>query len=68
MKQNTKALRASRRPSEDEIRDYAFHLYVQGGCVPGHDAEHWQEAESCLRANIPMEHTRTRLHRHMQRP
>jgi hypothetical protein len=52
------------QPTEEEIRDYAYHLFVQEGCAHGHDLEHWLEAEACLRASIPREHARTRLHRH----
>ncbi len=54
------------QPSEDEIRDYAKHLYVQQGCVDGHDQEYWLEAEACLRSGIPKESSRTRLHHHTQ--
>jgi hypothetical protein len=54
----------ARPPTEDEIRDYAFHLYQQNGCVAGHDLENWLEAKACLEANIPQKHTRARLHRH----
>ena len=53
-----------RPPTEDEIRDYAYHLYQQNGCVPGHDDENWLEAKACLEANIPKQHARGRLHRH----
>lgn len=53
-------------PSADEIRDYAFHLYEQGGNLPGNDVEDWREAEACLRSSIPKECTRTRLHYHTQ--
>jgi len=52
--------------SEDEIRDYANHLYVQRGSVNGHHCEDWLEAEACLGANIPKESTRTRMHHHTQ--
>ena len=54
------------QPSEDEIRDYANHLYVQHGSVNGHGGDDWLEAEACLRAGIPKESTRTRLHHHAQ--
>ena len=67
MRQETTRHYASRRPSEDEIRDYAYHLYIQGGCAPGRDMDNWLEAETCLLANIPKEHTRVRLHRHIHR-
>ena len=50
------------QPSEAEIRDYANHLYVQRGALNGHDSDDWREAEACLRANIPKEFSRTRLH------
>jgi len=56
----------SSQPSEDEIRDYANHLYVQHGSLNGHDRDDWLEAEACLRANIPKESSRTRLHHHTQ--
>jgi hypothetical protein len=48
---------------EEAIRDYAYHLYEQSGRVPGHDLDHWLEARACLAANLPAQHTRTRLHR-----
>jgi len=54
------------QPSEDEIRDYANHLYVQHGSVNGHESDDWFEAEACLRANIPKESSRIRLHHHTQ--
>jgi len=37
------------KPTEEEIRAYAYQLYVQSGCVPGRDLENWQEAEARLR-------------------
>jgi hypothetical protein len=54
------------RPSEDEIRDYANHLYVQRGSLNGHDRDDWLEAEACLGASIPKESSRTRMHHHTQ--
>ena len=42
----------SQKVTEDEIRDYAFHLYVQGGHRHGSDVDYWREAEDCLRANL----------------
>ena len=57
---------ASAPPSEAEIRDYANHLYVQHGSRDGHDGSDWLEAEACLRAGIPKESSRTRLHQHAQ--
>ena len=63
-KKNKAAVALPRQPTDDEIRDYAYHLYQQGGCVPGHDLDNWLEAKACLEANIPQSHTRARLHRH----
>ena len=57
---------AGPRPTQEEIRDYANHLYVQRGSVNGHDRDDWLEAEACLAANIPKESSRTRMHRHTQ--
>ena len=53
-------------PSESDIREYAYHLYCQGGCVPGHDLDNWLEAESCLHAEIPRHRSHQRLHQHLQ--
>lgn len=54
------------QPSEDEIRNYANHLYVQRGSVNGHECDDWLEAEACLGASIPKESSRTRMHHHTQ--
>jgi hypothetical protein len=54
------------QPPDDETRDYAHHLYVQHGSLNGHDCDDWLEAEACLRANIPKEASRTRMHHHTQ--
>ncbi len=54
------------QPSAEAIRDYANHLYVQHGSRDGHDTDDWLEAEACLRARIPKESLRTRMHHHTQ--
>ena len=36
--------------TDDDIRAYAHHLYVQSGRVAGRALDHWLEAEACLRA------------------
>jgi hypothetical protein len=41
-------------PTDDQIRDYAYHLYCQKGCQPGRDLENWLEAKACLSANPPI--------------
>lgn len=55
-------------PCEDAIRDYAYHLYEQGGCAPGHDVDNWLEASACLKANIPPQSSHSRLHQHVNSP
>jgi len=55
-------------PNEADIRDYAFHLYVQNRCTPGHDLDDWLEAAACLKANIPPHQAASRLHRHVNGP
>jgi len=52
-------------PTEDDVRDYAYHLYLQSGCVPGRDLENWLEAKACVNACIPKSKTHTRLHHHI---
>lgn len=51
-------------PTENDVRDYAYHLFVQSGCVAGRDLENWLEAKACLSACIPKAKTHTRLHHH----
>lgn len=52
-------------PSENDIREYAYHLYLQSRCEPDHDVDHWLEATACLKANIPTHRSGTRLHQHV---
>ena len=54
------------QPTEDEIRAYANHLYLQRGATDGHDVGDWLEAKACLCASIPKEATHTRIHEHIQ--
>lgn len=53
MKNKSTTPAIQREPTEQEISDYAFHLYEQGKCEQGHDVENWQKATACLKANIP---------------
>jgi len=53
--------RVRQEPDENQIRDYARHLYEQSGCVPGRDLENWLEAERTLTAALqPSVQTRRR--------
>jgi len=51
--------------NDEVIRDYAYHLYEQNSCAPGHDLDNWLEATACLNANIPTNRSGTRLHWHV---
>lgn len=71
MKQKTRKKASGpvrRAPTDDEISDYAYHLYQQSGCLPGHDLDNWLEAKACLEASIPKHQARLRLHRHQHHP
>ncbi|SPE61554.1 hypothetical protein SBV1_730026 [Verrucomicrobia bacterium] len=50
--------RANFTPSPDEVARRAYFAYVNEGSLPGHDVQHWLEAESQLLA----ERNLTRIH------
>jgi hypothetical protein len=64
----TPALALPDGPNEDDIRAYAYHLYEQRGCEPGHDIDDWLEARACLKAEVPPHRAHARLHEHLTRP
>lgn len=66
MRKNPVPVSAPPAATDDDIRDYAYHLYVQSGSVPGHDLDNWLEARACLSACIPPEQSNSRLHHHLQ--
>lgn len=37
-----------RRPTEEQIRERAYQLYVQRGCIPGNPIVDWLDAEHQL--------------------
>jgi hypothetical protein len=45
-------------PSQDEVARRAYFTYVNQGSAPGHDVQHWLEAE----AHFLAERNRTRIH------
>ena len=55
-------------PGEAAVRDYAYHLYEESNCAPGHDVANWLEAVACLKAHIPAHASRNRLHQHLNGP
>ncbi len=44
-----KTLVALPEPTEAEIQKTAYYLWLQHGCVPDHDLEHWLSAKEILR-------------------
>src|SRR5260221_2240841 len=54
--------------TDDEIRDYAYHLYEQSGRIPDRDLDNWLEAKACLLACVPPHASHQRLHRHLNSP
>ena len=66
MKKKAPSAPARAEPGDDEIREYAYHLYEQSGRTDGQDFENWLEARACLQAGIPAHGAQTRLHRHLE--
>jgi hypothetical protein len=46
----TEAKPCRREPTELEIRERAYQIYLQRGCAPGHHLDDWVQAERELRA------------------
>ena len=68
MKHNPSLPRLYPEPNENDIRNYAYHLYEQGNHAPGHDLDNWLEATACLRANDLTHLSSARLHWHENQP
>jgi hypothetical protein len=54
--------------TDDDIRDYAYHLYEQRGGEAGHDLDDWLEARACLLSSVPRHRAHARLHLHVTQP
>jgi hypothetical protein len=39
-------------PTQEQIAERAWALWVRGGCMPGQDRQNWFEAERQLRAEL----------------
>jgi hypothetical protein len=48
--------------SEQEIRDYAYHLYGLSGYAAGRDLDNWLEAKACLSTGVPKAESPLRQH------
>ena len=55
---NSKQNEAEFTPSPDEVARKAYFTYVNQGSLPGHEVQHWLEAEAALIA----ERNLTRVH------
>jgi hypothetical protein len=53
--------------NEDDVRDYAYHLYVQNGHRNDECRDNWLEAKACLEARIPKSESHVRLHKYIQK-
>jgi hypothetical protein len=47
---NNKQRHAAVKPSHDEIAERAYSLFSASGYIPGHDVEHWLQAEAQITA------------------
>jgi hypothetical protein len=41
--------RPNGKPTDDEVRERAYHRYLERGATPGNDLDDWVEAEKELR-------------------
>lgn len=55
-------------PSEESIRDYAFHLYEKSNYASNRDLENWFEAIACLKAKFIEVESDRLLHPQINRP
>lgn len=58
MAANSKQNEADFAPSPDEVARKAYFTYVNQGSLPGHEVQHWLEAE----AELIAERNLTRIH------
>ena len=47
--------------NEDEVRDYAYRLYVQNGHRNDLCSDNWREAKACIRSGIAKSDSHVRL-------
>ena len=45
-------LKNPQRPTQEQIAERAWALWVRGGCMPGQDRQNWFEAERQLKAEL----------------
>jgi hypothetical protein len=44
--------KSAKRPTQEQIAERAWALWVRGGCMPGQDRQNWFEAERQLKAEL----------------
>lgn len=52
-------------PTEPEIQELAYRLWIEGGCRPGVELDNWFAAEEMLRHRVhvpPADHARAKPH------
>ena len=52
MKTNVARNKTPKNLPPSEVREYAYHLYVQSGRIPGRDLDNWLDAEATLKASL----------------
>ncbi len=45
-------LKTPKAPTQEQIAERAWALWVRGGCMPGQDRQNWFEAERQLKAEL----------------
>jgi hypothetical protein len=43
---------AKKSPTQEQIAERAWAIWVRGGCMPGQDRQNWFEAERQLKAEL----------------
>lgn len=64
MKKTRRLATEPRYYTDDDLRAYAHHLWIQGGM--SFDRDPWGEAKACLEANLPPAEPRVRFRRQLQ--
>ncbi len=44
--------RSAKGPTQEQIAERAWALWIRGGCMPGQDRQNWLEAERQLKAEM----------------
>jgi hypothetical protein len=44
--------KATKGPTQEQVAERAWALWIRGGCMPGQDRQNWFEAERQLKAEL----------------